>query len=113
MGLLGWVRGRGAPRDDVDEAPRQAASLPRERVVVEGRVSSVVPSDPDRGPCVTVLLDDRTGPVSLVFLGRRSIGGIAPGTLLRAEGRLGTEHGVRRILNPAYTLLEVSRGKAD
>lgn len=117
MGLLAWGRRRAADQTSpaADAAPPRrngAAPRVRERVEVFGRVVSVTPSDQDRGPSVTVGLEDAAGPVLLVWLGRRAIDGIAPGTVLRAEGRMGSNHGVRRIFNPAYTLLEVPAGRA-
>jgi hypothetical protein len=43
--------------------------------------------------------------LTLVFLGRREIGGIGPGAVLTAEGVVGTHRNRPAMLNPTYTLL--------
>ena len=50
------------------------------------------------------VVEDDTGALSLVFLGRSEIPGIAIGTRLRAEGTAGEHHGRLAILNPVYQL---------
>jgi hypothetical protein len=48
------------------------------------------------------VLWDGTGEVTAVWLGRRSIPGLALGSRLVVEGVLGREHGERRIVNPTF-----------
>ncbi len=48
------------------------------------------------------VLWDGTGEVTAVWLGRRSIPGLALGSRLVIEGVLGFEHGERRIVNPTF-----------
>ena len=56
-------------------------------------------------PALEVELYDGSGRVTLVWLGRREIAGIAPGRQLRATGRI-TSDGARRVIfNPRYELV--------
>lgn len=56
-------------------------------------------------PALEADLFDGTGSVDVVWLGRRRIAGIDPGTQLIAEGRIGEQRGRLMMFNPAYTLL--------
>jgi len=51
-------------------------------------------------------LDDDTGAVTLVFLGRRQIAGIDVGRRLIADGTVGDHRGRILMLNPLVTLLD-------
>ena len=51
-----------------------------------------------------------TGDLSLVFLGRRQVGGVTPGTILTANGVIGTHRNRPAMLNPDYLLLSVPNG---
>lgn len=48
---------------------------------------------------------DDTGALNLVFLGRRAVPGIEPGTQLRTEGMIGKHNGRLAVINPDYELL--------
>jgi hypothetical protein len=48
------------------------------------------------------VLWDGTGEVTAVWLGRRSIAGLALGSRLVVEGVVGQERGERRIVNPTF-----------
>ena len=50
-------------------------------------------------------LDDGTGIVTLVWLGRRHIVGIEPGRALTVTGRIGLHDGRRVLYNPRYELM--------
>ena len=50
-------------------------------------------------------LADETGAITVVFTGRRAVPGIRVGTVMSVDGTAGVHHGVRAVLNPAYTLL--------
>ena len=63
--------------------------------------------DPER-PYNTLVVVDRTGAISLVFLGRREIAGIEVGSLLTAEGMVGVHQARLAIVNPSYQLLGAS-----
>jgi hypothetical protein len=56
-------------------------------------------------PALEAELYDGTGPITLVWLGRRRIGGIESGRVVLAEGRVSTQEGHRVMFNPRYQLL--------
>jgi CheY-like chemotaxis protein/DNA/RNA endonuclease YhcR with UshA esterase domain len=81
----------------------------RQRVTVEGTVSTLR-VDPVSGSwLLECVLSDGTGAVSLVFNGRRQIAGLALGTHVRAQGMVAEHRGRLAIFNPVYSLL-ISRG---
>jgi RecG-like helicase len=81
----------------------------RERVTVAGRVRSVRVQPWGGAPTLECTLVDRTGGVAVVFLGRREVAGVRPGTRLRASGVAGAHDGRLAILNPVYELLPAPR----
>ncbi len=58
----------------------------------------------DSVPAFVVGLDDGTRTMQLVWLGRRSIAGIEPGTYLTVQGRVLYRRGAPTIFNPAYEI---------
>lgn len=52
-----------------------------------------------------ITLVDDTGGLTVVFLGRRHIGGVELGRHMAVEGRVVESHGRLAILNPSYALL--------
>jgi hypothetical protein len=58
-------------------------------------------------PALEAELYDGSGSVTLVWLGRRTLAGLAAGRQLRATGRLTTAEGRRLIYNPRYELVPV------
>lgn len=79
--------------------------LDRERVTVEGALLAVAQEQAAASSRFTAELDDGTGSVWLVWMGRREIAGIEVGRRLRAEGRLSRSGAGRTIYNPRYELL--------
>jgi amino acid transporter len=77
----------------------------RDRVTVTGRVRQVRVQPRNGVATVEVTLADGTGDVRVVFLGRRHIPGIVPGTYLSAHGVVGQRGGHLEMMNPEYTLL--------
>ena len=77
----------------------------RDRVTVAGRVRQVRVQPRAGVATVQVTLADGTGEIRVVFLGRRHIAGIEPGTCLAATGVVGEHGGRLEILNPDYSLL--------
>jgi RecG-like helicase len=77
----------------------------RDRATVAGRVRQVRVQPRNGVATVEVTLADGTGDVRVVFLGRRHIPGIVPGTYLSATAVVGQRGGHLEMLNPAYTLL--------
>ncbi|MDE9366807.1 OB-fold nucleic acid binding domain-containing protein [Luteipulveratus sp. YIM 133132] len=77
----------------------------REMAQVCGTVRSVsLRPRADHVPALVVDLDDGSRSMRLVWLGRRKIAGIAPGTYLKATGRVAMKGGVPTIFNPSYEL---------
>jgi hypothetical protein len=81
----------------VDLADRSEAS-------VCGSVRSVTLRPRVNVPALVVELYDGSRILNLVWLGRRRIGGIVPGTYLTAHGRVTYKHGIPTIFNPAYEI---------
>jgi amino acid transporter len=77
----------------------------RRRVTVIGRVHAVRVQPWGGAPSLEATIKDGRGQLTLVFLGRRQLGGIGPGTVLTAEGVVGTHRNRPAMLNPNYTLL--------
>ena len=77
----------------------------RQSVTIEGRVRSVRVQPWGGVPTLECTLVDDTGGVVVVFLGRRKLAGVRPGSRMRAHGRLGAHHGRLAILNPIYDLV--------
>jgi RecG-like helicase len=77
----------------------------RDRATVAGRVHQVRVQPRNGVATVEVTLSDGTGDVRVVFLGRRHIPGIVPGTYLSAHAVVGQRGGHLEMMNPEYTLL--------
>ena len=78
----------------------------REWVRVSGRVRSVRVQPWADVPTLECTLVDDTGGITIVFLGRREVAGIHPGTHMRVEGVAGAHHDKLAMLNPSYALLD-------
>jgi len=76
----------------------------RSRASVCGAVRSVTLRPRVNVPALVVELYDGSRTLNLVWLGRRRIGGIVPGTYLTAHGRVTYKHGIPTIFNPAYEI---------
>lgn len=78
----------------------------RQRVKVAGRVKAIrIQPWAEEVASLELTLADGTGGITVVFLGRRRLGGIELGTHLVVEGMTSAHHGLLTILNPAYQLL--------
>lgn len=76
----------------------------RQLATLHGRINSVTLSPRGARSWLEAELEDGTGTVTLVFMGRRSIPGVEAGRMLRATGRL-VQRGPRRVIyNPHYEL---------
>ncbi len=76
----------------------------RQRARVAGRLRSVRVQPWGGVPTLECTLVDDTGGIEVVFLGRREVAGIRPGSRLVAEGILGAHQGRLALLNPDYEL---------
>lgn len=78
----------------------------RENVRVAGRVKALrVQPWADQVASLELTLADETGGITVVFLGRRTLGGVNLGTHLVVEGMTSEHNRLLTILNPAYQLL--------
>ncbi len=77
----------------------------RQKVKVAGRVKSVRIQPWAGVQSLECLLDDSTGSLPLVFVGRSEVPGIAPGAKLVAKARVCEHHGRLSMLNPDYEFL--------
>lgn len=87
-----------------------AEVVDRSDASVCGAVRSVTLRPRVNVPALVVELYDGSKTLNLVWLGRRRIGGIVPGTYLTAHGRVTYKHGVPTMFNPAYEI-KPSRGR--
>jgi hypothetical protein len=85
----------------------------RSRVTVEGRVTTLRVAPTGESALLEVVLADGSGEVSLVFHGRRHVGGIDLGTRIRAEGRVASHRGRPALFNPTYTLQPAAPGASS
>jgi len=77
----------------------------RAHVKVRGRVRSLRVRPWADSPTLEVVLVDDTGGITVVFLARRRIGGVHPGTIMTVEGMVGAHERRLAILNPEYELV--------
>ncbi|CAM3208046.1 OB-fold nucleic acid binding domain-containing protein [Nocardioides dubius] len=77
----------------------------REQVTLAGTLRSVTLRPRGGVPALEAELYDGTGVVTLVWLGRRRIAGVAAGRSISVRGRIGVQENVRVIYNPRYELL--------
>ncbi len=88
-------------------ARRLADAAPRGRIVVTGTVCDTGTARSGAlgtGGSFRCELDDGTGRVALLFLGRRSVPGLAPGTRCTVEGTARTDRGGLVVWNPLYRI---------
>ncbi|MCB1016641.1 MAG: amino acid permease, partial [Acidimicrobiales bacterium] len=76
----------------------------RDRVLVEGRVRSLRVQPWAGVSTLECTLEDDTGALTVVFLGRRHVPGIETGVTLTVSGVVGEHNGNLAILNPVYEL---------
>jgi RecG-like helicase len=79
----------------------------RQLARVRGRVRSVRVRPWADSPTLEIVLVDATGGITAVFLARRRISGIRPGTVMTIEGMVGQHEHRLAILNPIYELESV------
>ena len=93
-------------QDECTQAGATAVSLcaKGEPVTVAGTLRAVTLRPRAGVPSLEAQLYDGTGAITLIWLGRRRIGGIECGRSLVATGRLTLQDGVPTIYNAAYEL---------
>jgi amino acid transporter len=113
------ARGRltNVPRDGDDRPPRHDAEsiTPigevrwRDHVRVRGQVRSMRVAPQRDVPTLECAIDDGTGTLVAVFLGRRDLAGVKVGSRIEVTGTVGVHKNRLAILNPDYRLV----GPAD
>ena len=92
-------RYRGLDFTHIDECPRRVP------VRIGGEVQGIRVVPRSGSPSLEVTIADGTARAVAVFLGRRSLPGVAPGRSVLLEGVGREEDGRTILLNPAYTIL--------
>ena len=77
----------------------------REPVLLRGTLQTVTLRPRGGVPALEAELTDGTGMITIVWLGRRRITGIAPGRSMSVRGRIGQQDGQRILFNPRYELI--------
>lgn len=77
----------------------------RESVRLRGTLRTVTLRPRGGVPALEAELDDGTGVLTVIWLGRRRISGITPGRSLQVEGRIGQQDRERVLYNPRYELM--------
>ena len=72
----------------------------RDKVRIAGVIKRITVFPMQDSESLEALVSDGTGEVTVVFMGRRGIGGLSLGTRVVVEGVLGESHGVNRMINP-------------
>jgi hypothetical protein len=93
------------PRHDIDAITPIADVRWRDLVKVKGFVRSMRVAPQRDVPTLELVLDDDTGTLLAVFLGRRELAGIRVGSKLEVVGTAGVHQSRLAILNPSYQLL--------
>jgi hypothetical protein len=106
-----WANSSDQHARDLREEHRQDGGLSiadapdRELVVLTGTLRTVTLRPRGGVPALEAELFDGSDALTVVWLGRRRITGIAPGRGLRIEGRIGVQDKTRIMFNPRYELL--------
>lgn len=76
----------------------------RSEARVCGAVRSVTLRPRVKVPALVVEIYDGSKTLNIIWLGRRRIRGVVPGTYLSVHGRVTYQHGIPTIFNPAYEI---------
>lgn len=115
MGVRGWWHRITAPEEQLQSEELQqessaagarslASCQDRERVRVRGKIASVTMHPREGSPTLVAELEDGSGTLRVVWMGRRSIPGIETGRTLTVQGRIVLAEGERVMYNPVYEL---------
>lgn len=99
-------------RDDIVRCGASSVEACQDRRVhsFRGVLASVTLPPRCEGPNLTAELFDGSGYVTLVWMGRRDIPGIRPGTRMHVSGRVMIKNGRPMIFNPTYDVLAPETG---
>jgi hypothetical protein len=97
------------PDDNTDAGAARAGTVTpigvaqhRHQVTISGRVHAIRVQPRAEVATLECALRDNTGTINLVFLGRKHVAGIEPGTQLTVTGVVGMRQGRLEIINPDY-----------
>ena len=76
----------------------------REQVIINGVLRTVTLRPRGGVPALEAELDDGSGVITVVWLGRRRISGVDPGRSVTVSGCIGQQNGVPIMFNPRYEL---------
>ena len=93
------------PRQDVESITPIGDVRWRDRVRVKGTVRSVRVAPQHDVPTLEWVIDDGTGTLMAVFLGRRELAGVKVGSRIEIIGTAGVHQNRLAILNPSYRAL--------
>jgi amino acid transporter len=93
------------PREDVSTVTAIDAVRWRDRVRVRGQVRSMRVAPQRDVATLECVIDDGTGTLLAVFLGRRELAGVKVGSRIELVGTAGVHQNRLAILNPSYRLL--------
>ncbi|NYG05520.1 RecG-like helicase [Phycicoccus badiiscoriae] len=114
LSRLGEMLTKSETQIEADELQEDAARMgctpmcdlqDRQEATVSGTVRAVTLRPRVNVPALVIDLYDGSRTINLVWLGRRTIGGIQPGTYLRVHGRVTHTRGVPTIFNPSYEIV--------
>lgn len=86
-------------------ATRIADVQPRKTARISGRVAAVRIEANDAPPQFAIQIDDGSGRIDAIFMGRRAVPGIEPGAHVALEGTVCASESLPRMFNPRYELL--------
>jgi hypothetical protein len=85
-------------------ARKISETVPRGRIVITGRISEVATIRVGHASSYRCLLDDGTGQIGLIFVGRNTLPGLVPGIRCTVEGTVIEEASSFVLWNPLYRL---------
>lgn len=109
-GISRWASGTADEARSLKDEVSRSGCCPvveapdREPVELQGSLRTVTLRPRGGVPALEAELYDGTGTITLVWLGRRRIAGIAPGRTIRVQGRIAPHEGRRILFNPRYEL---------
>ena len=86
--------------ETVEGSVRIADAVPRQPVRIAGVIRRMTVLPMEGKEALQALISDGTGEVTIVFMGRRGIGGLSLGKRVVVEGVLGEHRGDVRMVNP-------------
>jgi RecG-like helicase len=84
----------------IDDAVRIADAPARQPVRIAGVIRRMTVLPMEGKEALQALISDGTGEITIVFMGRRGIGGLSLGKRVVVEGVLGEHRGDVRMVNP-------------